>query len=360
MTQSTAPILRFPSDLVDHDDVPLLVGAWVTVLAGPHAGEHGEVTDWAGGRRVRVAIENSANPFPELHTVDGSDVAIDSTSKRIRTSAGLEIHDPTDAHVLLIAPIGGQDVQIAPHGDRGPFPDPGDFLTDRTARQTKIDARRWGQACLDTIDGLPAAEQAQTVARHLDAPMLRRALLDATLPATVTRLVFVVSDQDAPQHQHDDTVAFGRLLELWLAGSDQRRARTVAEVTDPIVLRRDPHLTHAVLCAVRQELSRLLDGIDQVVVLQAGGTPAMTMGSVLAAATGIGVPIRVLTPAKDGPLVEARFPALVPAADVARVANQATERGQTDIADALRALLGPSLRVTDQGSAGSDTAFDES
>lgn len=307
--------LRFPSNLSDLDGLPVLPGGRVTIVGGPFAGEAGEVTGWAGGTRVRVLVESAADPeeFPPLRVVETTQLAVDPTARSVRTSSGIEVHDVRQIPTLLIVPVGGQDIQARSGIDLGPFPSPDEFVTTRTGGQSKPDARRWGQACLDAIRRSGAKRRAALVAAHLDAPMLSRALTDATLPATIRRLAFVVSDQHERPHI-DDTAPFGELLGLWLTGSADARARQIEEVAAPVVLTRDPHLTHAVLYTLRSELPRLLGGIEEIVVLQAGGTPAMTMGTLLAAATGLGIPVRLVNPSKDGPVVEVRFPALVPAA----------------------------------------------
>jgi hypothetical protein len=206
----------------------------------------------------------------------------------------------------LIVPVGGRDIQARP-GDPGPFPDPASHSSGRVGQQRKVDARAWGQACLRAISDEPEAEQARLVARHLDAPMLRRVLTEAVLPAELRRLTLVVTDQatlERPDGHVDDSLYFGRLLELWVQGTQQQRTRRIQELGDPIVLSSRPNVTHAVLATIRRSIDTVVDGCDEVVIVQAGGTPAMFTGLETAVASRPGLRVRITQPVEDGPIYD--------------------------------------------------------
>jgi hypothetical protein len=243
---------------------------------------------------------------------------------------------------VLVQPIGGQDVRLREEGMRGPFPDPGEFSSTRRD-QLKVDAREWGAACLKAVAGLPREEQARLVAAHLDAPFLRRVLEEAPLPKEVKRLVFVVTDQATEDRRGhwDDTASFGELLSLWLEGSAAVLPRRVKRVDEPIVLRDRPDELRPVMERVSREVERVLDGCDEAVVVQGGGTPAMKFGVLLTIVLGsAGKRVRhVHVPDQRG-IVEAELPAVIHQARTVEVARRLLDRRQPGAAAALLDSLG--------------------
>ncbi len=355
---------EFPSGLLDRDGSVLTPGTSVTVVDGPHRNERGVIHGWAGERSVTLVVEGAGTgrpptpptssdrwatppdvadvaplpgpspaaqadapgdtaPTPDESGDDGTistagldgvqlpavvevDHLVCNPDPGAGQRIGLEVIAPGDTPTVLIVPVGGRDIQARP-GDPGPFPDPADHSSGRAGQQRKVDARAWGQACLRAISDQPEAEQARLVARHLDAPMLRRVLTEAVLPAELRRLTLVVTDQatvERPDGHVDDSLYFGRLLELWVQGTQQQRTRQIRELGDPIVLSSRPNVTHAVLATIRRSIDTVVDGCDEVVIVQAGGTPAMFTGLETAVASRPNLRVRITQPVEDGPLYD--------------------------------------------------------
>jgi hypothetical protein len=336
----------FPDDLVDIDGRAITPGMFVSVLAGEAVGESGPVHDWAGGDRIRFeAAAVDGDDFGPLVVVRSTQVAVMERPTRPADLGRFPIESPRQIPTVMVVPVGSRDIQQVQAHDQGPFPPASDFTSERPGGRTAVDAGRWGRACLDALAGYTEDEADALVGRHLRAPMLERAIEESAIPRTLDRLLLVVTDQADElrgRSEHpDDTRSFGELLTRWVRGTADRRFREVVEIADPVVLTSQPHVQHAVLHFLRMHVARIVDGMGQVVIVHAGGTPAMTSGATLAFATaGFGVPIRMVQPVESGPLLEVRFPALVPAADVAALAMDMDAAGETGAADRLRSLLG--------------------
>lgn len=291
------PAIEVPEGVVDRVGRRLRPGSTVSVPDG----RLGEVVGYRGFAGVEVlTTDDDLGAWPPdqlIRTEPGTPV--DSVT------LGWYVVDDDPTSVSVAFPVGGQDIQ--PGRDLGPFPPPNDFPVDR-AMSRKVSARAWGEACLAAIDGLHPTNAAGLVASHLDAPILRRVLVEASLPERVRRLTLIVTDQDPPHP--GDTRAFGDLLRLWLIGTASRRARQVDEVIEPLVLTEAPHLLEAVRFAVAGDLPRLLGDASRLVVVQTGGTPAMAVGTLLAAAMLLERPLRHVQVPENQPLVEADFPPL--------------------------------------------------
>ena len=239
----------------------------------------------------------------------------------------------------LVFPVGSRDVALRSAEDPGTFPDPAAFQEgDGDLRRR---ARAWGEACLASFAFRPEAEQRLAVRQHLDFPMLRRVLDEVPLGDVVNPLVFVVTDQDPPHP--DDTKAFGELMRLWISSTlDVRRAVTVT-MGSTIIIARDPHLFAPVFEVIAPRVPAIVNGCDEVVVVQAGGTPAMSFGAVLAVALhGGGIPVRHLHVPPGGPVVEAGLPTLVERDRVVHAARRALdERRPARAVAILHGLTGP-------------------
>ena len=87
----------------------------------------------------------------------------------------------------------------------------------------------------------------------------------------------------------------------FMPGADDapEQARQVLEVAPPVVLQRSPHITDAVMAVVRRRLPELAGGCGRVAVVHAGGTPAMTYGTMLAAVAHSGLPVRLVQVPED-------------------------------------------------------------
>lgn len=192
--------------------------------------------------------------------------------------------DPID--IAIIHPVGGQD--ILPGILPGPFPAAERFAFARD-QQTKVRARDYGRALLDTLDALHAdsATRARLVYDHLDAPILRRVLEDpwpaeAPTPRAVVNLTLVATDQVTPHT--DDTVHYTTLLTHWLQGwslAHRGNTRTPGSV-EVITLTERPDLLVSVTNTLTpQVVRRVVRDCGNVLFVQAGGTPATTFGGLL-------------------------------------------------------------------------------
>ncbi len=290
--------IDFPDGITDVTGRRLRPGSTVCVLRGPSAGGVGEVVGWGGRRGVEVLLDTDP---PLLIAVPARRLArVDREVESVTT--GRQVVERSRRRVCLVVPIGAQDIQRRP-GARL-LPERSAYQSERETRQ-QVDARRWGEALEAALADLPDGDQ--VAARELDAPMVRRLLVEAALPARVQRLVLVVTDQTEPHV--DDTAPFGRVLLRWLRGSGLLQVRPVVELAEPLVLREAPHVLDAVVAATRAELPRILAGCDRLAVVQAGGTPAMPFGVLLAAATA-GIDARHIQVPYGAPLIEVDFPAL--------------------------------------------------
>lgn len=314
-------VVRFPRGVVDCRGQRVRPGARVVPLEGRYAGTVGEVVGWGGQRGVEILVHGEV---PDIVAVPANRLEVVPAGLLRPVAQSATVIEEPLVSVTIIHPVGGQDIQPLDRSDLGPFPSPAGYESDRRG-QRKVDARRWGEACVAALADLADAEQARLAAAHLDAPMLRQVLDHAALPETVTRLVPVVTDQDPPHL--DDTAAYGRLVELWLRGGAGQGIRRVAEVAAPIVIPRAPHLLGPVLEAIRPHVPDTVRGCAEVVVVQAGGTPSMTFGVLLAYTLGSdGVPVRHVQVPHDGQLTEIDFPALVQRARAVEAARELLRR----------------------------------
>ena len=336
------PVISFPPRLRSASGRLVRPGATVEILTGPAAGMFGEVVAWRGADMVEVLLEQSAaDDDVEMSADELVEVPVSTVELRPHRLSGtatmtVEVVATEDSRVTLIHPVGGQDVIAL--GDLGPFPTPDGFSTTRET-QRKVAARAWGAACLEAIAELPLAEQEQLVAAHLDAPLLRRVLDEGLLPSKLWRLVLIVTDQvDAPHV--DDTAAFGELLRLWVAGTATTRRRVVERV-ESVVLQHAPHRFDFVTAQLDEHLARWSLDSDEVVVVQAGGTPSMSFGALTSALTsGAGIPVRHLQVPYGQPVVEVDFPATIRRAQAVATVTALYETGAHDLAAQAADQLG--------------------
>lgn len=333
----------FPFRVTDRLGRRLRPGLAVTVVDGAHRGTTGEVVGWRAERGIEVL---TTEDVPRVVAVppEHLDVARGVPEEAV-ASYVQPLSEPR--RCVIVHPVGAQDVALRHPADPGPFPHPADFVTSRrTAR--KVAARQWGEACLEAIAAVAVDRRPSVVHRYLDAPMLRRVLTESVLPSHVTRVVFVVSDQDPPHA--DDTVAFGRLLELWLHAGVP--FRPVEEVVEPIVLGHDPHLFNTVAELVASKAAAITNGCDELLVVQAGGTPAMSFGTVLGLTwSAHGNRIRHVQVPDGAPVVEADLPGMAQRSGQLHSAGRLLAR--RDPAGALEALAaagsvaGTALQLTE-------------
>lgn len=269
----TGPLRLFPFGLVGGDGRRLRLGSHVARLAQPD--RHGEVTGWAG---PRLGAEVFFHDTDTVETIQPAELLrIDLEQAEPVTVGWVSVDDDTRP-TLLVVPVGTRDL-VTSETDPGPFPS----IDNRDVRASV--------AAVNAVmaDHPPDARPA-LAARHFDAPMLRRVLDEATLPATVHRLVFVATDQVQPQR--GDTVGLAAMLALWLEGrrhfDPNGQYRPVSNLAEPGVIRRLPHILDAVVHQVTPAIVEAAFDCERVVVAFAGGTPAMMFGCSIAASRRFG------------------------------------------------------------------------
>jgi len=290
-------VIRFPEGVTDADGRRLRPGSVVRVVSDgsiPVA----EVTGMSGDGR-RVVVLTDGDPF-EFFEVDPDDLRTVGARLDVPVTTGELVVQGDQERCTLVLPVGAQEVQLKVPGRPGPFPDPGEFRSERVTA-TKVNARWWGEALVTALEAMTPDERGEAAAEYLDAPILRRVLNEAAVPLEIDRVLLVATDQE-PVHR-DDTLPFASVIEEWLAAVRPRLRRRMTGDPATIVLRQAPHLLAAVEQQVEEALPSLVDRTDRLVVVAAGGTPAMTYGTMLAA-MATGLPVRHLQVPFDQPLVE--------------------------------------------------------
>lgn len=263
----TPPVRIFPPGLVGGDGRRIRLGSLVSFERDGRS-HVGEVVGWGGRRGVEVHLEH----HPYLAEVQPADLVREDKELDQPHTVGWLVVEDTSEPTLLVAPMGTRDVVAA--SDPGPFPriDPANF------RATTLE-------CVRVLHGLMPEERAVKAFLHLDMPILRRVLDEASLPDELQRLVLVVTDQLEPQAT--DTLHVNELASWWLAGrghlDGDGECRPVAQLAKPLVIDRLPHVLDAVVHQLQRPLNEAFEGCTRMVTVVAGGTPATTYGTILAA-----------------------------------------------------------------------------
>lgn len=272
----TGPVRLFPSGLVGGDGRRVRLGSYVETIddgsreAGG-GGRRGEVTGWAGPRRGVEVFFHDTDTVETIHA--SALLRVDEEQSNPVTVGWFSIDDD-DRPTLLVVPVGTRDLVVASN-DPGPF-----------AAIERSDVRAWVAKVAEVLHPLERAVQAQAIADHLDAPMLRRVLDEATLPGVVHRLMFVATDQIQPQPS--DTSGLIPLLTLWLEGRGHLdlagNYRPIEQIAAPGIITRLPHVLDAVVHQVSPAVASAGEECRRAVVSFAGGTPAMMYGCSIATA----------------------------------------------------------------------------
>ena len=200
----------------------------------------------------------------------------------------------------LLMPIGTQDLQQRWGAASTLLPDSRQFVSQRKT-SARIDARHWGEALLQALQDLPSSERDKAAFEGLDAPMLRRAIEESAIPSQLKRIIFIASDQNPPHR--DDTIFFANVLQHWIKGGKSVLNRQIIEEPMVLTLRHAPHIVSAVTQQIEEQLSSSVIGCSRLVVVAAGGTPAMTYGTMFAALT-TGIPVRHIQVPLGQPVIE--------------------------------------------------------
>jgi len=318
------PTLEFPPRLVDGEGRRIRPGSSVKLLDG----RHGEVTTWRGGDLVEVIVD--ADDELDVKVVQASDLVADFASARDPVTIGMHVRSSEDPQkVTLIQPIGGRDLVSAVGIVDRRLPLDSSFPVSRGA-QSQVDARQFGEACLEALKEIPLDDRPSVVARELDAPILRRAVEETVLPRFLHRLVLVATDQVGSPHS-SDSAPFAKLLELWVKGTAGVRKREVGEI-EILTLRQLPHRVDFVIEQVTEPIRRFARDSDELVIVQAGGTPAMSFGVLAVAMGGLGIGVRHVQIPERQAVVELDFPLTVRRTQVGLVITELVRGGKVDAA----------------------------
>ena len=279
----TPPLRLFPHSLLGADLRRIRIGSQVSFMLD---GEErvGEVVGWSGpARGVDIVLADepymAALPAESLRRVDGNAPET--------VTVGWWVVDDDHRSTLLVAPLGTRDVVILPAtGEPSDSGDPFE-VAQAAFNQRPPNIRAAAAALLEALLRHTADEQRTLLETRIDMPILRRVLDEASLPAVVTRIVFVVTDQLSAQNS--DTTGLAAVAARWVVARghcvepDSADVRPILEVGEPVVIGEAPHLLEAVVEQLRAPLAQHLVDCERVVTVLAGGTPAMMYGTLLAA-----------------------------------------------------------------------------
>lgn len=184
----------------------------------------------------------------------------------------------SDRRVGLIIPIGARDVvPVEPH-PVGTAPTPRDW-TAGTLRS--LGKKRSGVAARDLIR----------------TPIIDRVLEEGELPQILDRIILVATDQKPPHR--DDTVHSAALVTRSIGELVEADDLRIRNGISTHILRADPHLLRTTIQEMRHVLSDAAEALDEFAVVFAGGTPAMMMGTVIAANL-TKLPVRIIQVPRQG------------------------------------------------------------
>lgn len=271
----------FPSDVNDRRGRRIRIGTRVSfVLDGTIRA--GEVIAWGGPDRG-LEVDLIAEPFATA--VQPGDVDVVDEPHFSPVSIGWRVIENDDRPVMLIVPLGQRDLQK--QFSRDDLDTIGGIDNPQRGPRGEMQMRQWA-ADINELLGQIEESAADFVAKEFDMPMLRRVLDEAMLPESIYRLVFIVTDQDHPQQ--GDTIDLYPLAHLWLEGRGHLNnldsvERPILDITEPIIISRQPHLMDAVFYQIVEQIRARSQGCERVVTVLAGGTPGMMFGTILAASS---------------------------------------------------------------------------
>jgi len=256
--------LYFPPGVIDASGRRIRPGSIVSV--DQRSGSH-EVVGWRVERLILLDVATgdlSSAPKEICRIIDDDQTA--------RFSSGSYVVEFTDRRTTLTAGIGTRDITVD-----------GEVLDQSFVRESS-------QRLLGEIEAMESMQALQWVREHLSAPILDRVLTEASLPVEIDELVLIVTDQSIPHPR--DTVFVSELLQWHLrARGHLGQAEPLPDGIRPIMtvstltLSTLPHVIEAVHFAVMSVVPSWFESDGRVVVVHAGGTPAMSFGVLLAAAS---------------------------------------------------------------------------
>jgi hypothetical protein len=256
--------LYFPPGVVDVDGRRIRPGVIVSV--DHRAGRH-EVVGWRTDGLVLVDTETG-----DLSSAPKESCRILDDEITPRSTTGAYVVEFSDRRTTLVMAVGTRDIAVDGESlDQSNVRDQSRELVEQLVTEPRTQALVWSQ-------------------EHLSAPILDRVLVEASLPVDIDELVLVVTDQTIPHPR--DTRFVGELLRWHLrarghVGDEMPLADDVRPIatTSFVTLTSLPHVIEAVHFAISPFVPTWFEGDGRVAVVTAGGTPAMSFGVLLAAAS---------------------------------------------------------------------------
>lgn len=255
--------LYFPPGVVDADGRRVRPG--VVVSVDGRSGTH-EVIGWRIEGLVLLDLETDdifAAPKETCRVADAD---------QPRMTAGTYVVEMSDRRTTLVAGVGTRDIAI-----------------DQSALET-TSIRSSSKEILETIDTMEPNEALEWCRSHLTAPILDRVLREASLPVELDELVLIVTDQRVPHPQ--DTLFVGELVKWHLLSRGhtgdavplEDDIRPISRIT-VVTLDSLPHVIESVFFTLSRVVPSWFESDGRVAIVTSGGTPAMSFGALLAAAS---------------------------------------------------------------------------
>ena len=255
------------------------------------------VTGWHVEGVVLLTVENDPVEPHEValrHPSDVRRIDVDVDDDMLPPEFFVEVDGPS---TVVVQCIGTRDL-VGVGGSGVRLPQLSDFVTrDVSGTQTRPAVRLWSKQVLDLLESMNDEDRGAIVRAELRAPILERALQESVLPRRVRRLVLVATDQGDESVM--DTVHVAQILRHWLdahghvvgVGQPDVTRRWIDEVL-VVTITSLPHVIEAVTHRLRAGMAEWAHDCERVVVVHGGGTPAMNVGVLLAAAMHPGVVVR--------------------------------------------------------------------
>ena len=255
--------LYFPPGVVDADGRRVRPG--VVVSVDGRSGTH-EVIGWRVEGLVLLDLETDdifAAPKETCRVADAD---------QPRMTAGTYVVETSDRRTTLVAGVGTRDIAVD-----GAF-----FETSSTRSSSK--------EVLDSLHTMEMNEALEWCRAHLTAPILDRVLREASLPVELDEIVLIVTDQRVSHPQ--DTLFVGELVRWHLlsrghTGDEVPLDDDIRPISRVSVVTLDslPHVTESVFFTLSPVVPAWFESSGRVAVATSGGTPAMSFGALLAAAS---------------------------------------------------------------------------
>jgi hypothetical protein len=263
-------VVYFPPGVIDGNGRRLRPGNTVQFVSNGQV-LIGEIVAWLVDG-VSILINGRSDEDEEWFVrnpteVFRTDIQIDES---VTTGSFLvELNGPSS---VVVQGIGTRDLEV----DANSLPP----LSGLTPRAHGDSLREWSVHTLVTLLAMDEQERKIILQNSIRAPLLERVLQESALPRVIEKLVLVATDQIEP-HPHD-TVASAQILVLWLEANgyvmgimEPHPGRRWIRDVEISVISQLPHVIDAVVFQLKPFISSWVQDCQRIVVVHAGGTPAM-------------------------------------------------------------------------------------